>query len=334
MSERQRFHTWQRAVLHVTKFCVSWILAATGLTLAASACDLCAIYSATEAQGERGKGLFAGIAEQFTHFGTVQVDGTKVSNPVGQYLDSSVSQLFGGYNFNDRIGLQFNLPVIYRAFKRPDGLGGIDYGSESGIGDVSLLGNWVAYAHQKKHSTLLFNVIGGIKFPTGSTSRIKEEFNEPEEPIGPPSGVHGHDLTLGSGSFDGIIGGTMFARSGRLFLASSLQYTIRTEGDYDYQFANDLTWAGGPGIFLILRDELSLSLQMVVSGEYKGKDAFQGTTAEDTGVTAVYLGPEINVTWSDKLSAHIGADLPVSINNTALQTVPDYRIRAGVTWRF
>ena len=51
-------------------------------------------------------------------------------------------------------------------------------------------------------------------------------------------------------------------------------------------------------------------------------------------MTAVYLGPQINFTWGEKLSAHLGADLPVSIDNTALQTVADYRIRAGVTWRF
>src|SRR5947207_13678494 len=89
------------------------------------ACDLCAIYSAAQARGEVGRGPFAGVAEQFTHFGTVQIDGVRVGNPSGQYLDSSISQVFAGYNFNERIGLQFNLPVIYRSYKRPDGAGGI-----------------------------------------------------------------------------------------------------------------------------------------------------------------------------------------------------------------
>ena len=167
--------------------------------------------------------------------------------------------------------------MIYRSFKRPDGLGGIEHDSESGVGDASLLGNWIAYSHQKKHSTVLFNLLGGVKFPTGSTSRIKEEFEEVEEPIGPASGIHGHDLTLGSGSFDGIVGATAFVRTGRFFLDASVQYAIRSEGDYGYQFANDLTWSGGPGVFLLLRDEFSLSLQAVVSGEDKGLDTFQGS---------------------------------------------------------
>src|SRR5437899_1271151 len=299
----------------------------------ASACDLCSIYSATQARGEIGKGFFSGVAEQFSHFGTVQVDGQKVPNEVGQYLDSSISQLFAGYNFNDRFGVQFNLPVIYRSFKRPEGFE-IDRGTESGIGDVSLIGNFLVYRTLKENFTFNWSVLGGIKFPTGSTDRIKEEFNEVEVPGAPESGIHGHDLTLGTGSFDGIVGTGIFTRWKRLFLTANAQYAIRTKGDFDYQFANDLTWSVGPGVYLALGHKYTLALQAVVSGEYKDTDTFQGASADDTGVTAVYLGPQLSFTWSSELSAQVGADFPISIDNTALQTVPDYRVRAAVNWRF
>ena len=82
----------------------------------------------------------------------MQDEGHKVKNEVGQYLDSSISQLYGGYNINDRIGLQLNLPIIYRAFKRPEGFS-IDRGTESGLGDVSLLANLRAYRHEAKKFT-------------------------------------------------------------------------------------------------------------------------------------------------------------------------------------
>ena len=300
----------------------------------AMSCDLCAIYSASQARGDIGKGPFAGVAEQFTHFGTVQVDGQDVGNPAGQYMDSSISQVFGGYNFNERVGVQFNLPVIYRSFKRPNGEGGIESGTVSGIGDVSLLGTVVPYRIMGKDFSLNWILLGGVKFPTGSTERLKEEFNEVEEPVGPPSGIHGHDLTLGSGSYDGIAGSSIYTRWHRWFFSAGVQYAIRSTGDFDYRFANDLTWAGGPGYVILLKDEYSLSLQAIVSGEYKGKDRFQGETAEDTGVTSVYLGPQLNLTWGEHLSAYLAADLPMSIQNTSLQTVPDYRIRAGLTWHF
>src|SRR5437867_1843840 len=212
------------------------------------ACDLCSIYSATQARGEIGRGLVCGVAEQFTHFGTVQVDGQKVPNEAGQYLDSSISQLYVGYKFSDRLGLQFNLPVIYRSFKRPEGFD-IDRGTESGIGDGSLIGSLLVYRKLQENFTFNWTVLGGVKFPTGSSDRIQEEFNEVEVPGAPESGIHGHDLTLGTGSFDGIVGSGVFTRWRRLFLTANAQYAIRSKGDFDYRFANDLTWSGGPVVY-------------------------------------------------------------------------------------
>jgi hypothetical protein len=298
------------------------------------ACDVCSVYSVAQVEVRVGQGPFAGVAEFYTHFGTVQVDGHQVPNQSGQYLDSSTSQLFAGYNFSDRVGVQFNAPIIYRSFQRPDGLGGIQQGVVSGLGDVSLLGHLVAFSRQTKKSAVYVNLLGGIKMPTGSTDRISEEFAEVANPVGQPSGIHGHDLTLGSGSFDGLVGATVFASTGRFYVNAAVQYAIRTEGAYDYQFANNLSWSGGPGFYILMGAKHTLSLQAVVSGEQKGLDTFHGQPAEDTGLTAVYLGPQINYTWSENLSAHLGLDWPVSMENTALQTVPDFRVRAGLTWRF
>jgi hypothetical protein len=300
-------------------------------------CDLCSVYAANEARGEIGKGFFIGAAEQFTHFGTLQEDGRKVPNDANQFLDSSVTQLLLGYNFNERFGVQFNAPIIYRSFQRADGFD-IDRGTESGIGDVSLTGHAQLLRQESKNRTFAWSVLGGVKFPTGDTRRLQEEVDELTEPPPPPgapeSGIHGHDLTLGSGSFDGIVGTSVFARYKRAFVGASGQYSIRTKGDFDYQFANDLTWSGGPGVFLVLSENFTLSLQANVTGETKGKDDFNGAKAEDTGITSVFLGPEILITWRDKLSAEVGVDVPVSVDNTALQSVPDYRVRAALTWHF
>jgi hypothetical protein len=150
----------------------------------------------------------------------------------------------------------------------------------------------------------------------------------------PESGIHGHDLTLGSGSWDGIVGTSVFLRHHRFFFTGAVQYVIRSEGDYDYRFANDLIWNGGPGIYLALHERYTAALQLNCSGEHKRKDRFRGADAEDTGITAVYLGPEVRVTWRDRMSAEVGADFPVNIDNTALQIVPDYRLRASISVRF
>ena len=304
------------------KFSVSLILAAA-CAQPVTACDLCAIYAATEAQGGSGKGFFGGVAEQYTHFNTYQVDGRDVSNVGNQYLNSSVSQVFAGYNFTDRIGLQFDLPVIYRSYGYVD-----KRGSESGIGDVSLLGNFRLFEKQTKSFTFNWTALGGLKFPTGDSSKL----NPDNEDFAP--GIGGHDLTLGSGSYDGVVGTGFFARWKRLFLTGAMQYAIRSEGDFGYQCANDWTWFGGPGVYVLLGSEHTLSLQAVMSVESKGQDTIGGVPTDDTAITAVYLGPQINFTWSSKLSAQVGADLPVSIVTTGQQIVPDFRVRAALTWRF
>jgi hypothetical protein len=74
-------------------------------------------------------------------------------------------------------------------------------------------------------------------------------------------------------------------------------------------------------------------VQFVVSGEYKDVDRFRGNKAEDTGITSVFLGPRL-VASRGRWSAEFAAELPVLINNTALQVVPDYRLRAGISVQF
>jgi hypothetical protein len=76
-----------------------------------------------------------------------------------------------------------------------------------------------------------------------------------------------------------------------------------------------------------------IGLQCACSGEHKDVDHFRGNAAEDTGITSVFLGPRL-IASHGKLSAELAAEFPVSIDNTALQVVPDYRLRASFAIRF
>jgi len=324
------------------------------------ACDLCGCYTPQiEARPDFGtdlspfdKQIYFAVAEQFTHYGTLQLDGEEVNNPTGQYLDSSITQLVAGYGFNSRFALQINVPLIYRSFERPEGFA-IDSGTESGLGDISVLGKFLVYhlerggsaslkfddpknPHFESHDpdfTLSALLIGGVKFPTGDTTRIKEEFNEVEVPGAPESGIHGHDLTLGTGSYDGILGGQVSLRYKTFFFQADTQFTIRGEGAHQYNFANDIAWSAGPGFYFVRNRQTIVGVQLVVSGEHKDVDEFRGEPAEDTGITSVFLGPRL-VASHDKFTAEFAIDFPVSIDNTALQAVPDYRVHGSIGIRF
>jgi hypothetical protein len=344
--------------MHFARFLL--IPALLGGLMTGRACDLCGCYTPQmEAMPDmasaplfRGMaGWYAAAAEQFTRFGTLQFEGDEVSNPTGQYLNSSITQLVAGYNITSRFALQLNLPIIYREFKRPEGFA-IDRGTESGLGDVSLLLKTVAF-HYTSAARREFQVSGknpvaidhepdftfsavlltGIKFPTGGTSRLKEEFNEIEVPGAPPSGIHGHDLTLGTGSYDGIFGEQNSLRYKNGFFETNMLFTLRGDGAHQYHFANDLSWSGGPGYYFIRQRDTIVGLQFVVAGEHKDVDRFRGAPAVDTGVTSVLVGPRI-VASRGRWSAEVAAELPVLIDNTALQAVPDYRLRGGVSFHF
>jgi hypothetical protein len=329
---------------------------------AVRACDLCGCFTPQlntlpEAEPDVLRPwtsqFFAAVAEQFTHFGTVLIDGRQAPNPTGQYEDSFITQLVAGYTINDRFALQLNVPVIYRDFKRPEGFA-IDRGTESGLGDISIMLNTVAFRYSSPASrsfefrdgkeepvaivreadfTASVVLLTGIKFPTGNSSRLEEEFHEIDIPGAPVSGVHGHDLTLGTGSYDGIFGGQMSLRYKNFFAAETVQFTLRGDGSHQYHFANDLTSDGGPGYYFVRNAQNVVGLQFLVSTQHKDVDRFRGKPADDTGITTIYLGPRAVVSWK-RWSAEIDVDLPVSIDNTALQVVPDYRVRTGISLQF
>jgi len=336
---------------------LSFVLTAA---ICSRACDLCGCFTpqletmpgmSADVSPQWWNGFYGAVAEQFTHFGTVQINGSEISNPTGQYENSSITQLVAGYTLNDRFALQLNIPLIYREFKRPEGFA-IDRGTESGLGDISLLMKTVAF-HYASVARREFDVSGknpiaiehepdftisavlltALKFPTGDTSRIKEEFHEINIPGAPPSGIHGHDLTLGTGSYDGIFGEQTSLRYRSFFAQANVQFTLRGDGLHQYHFANDLAWDGGPGYYLLRNRQTIVGLQFIVSGEHKDVDRFRGKAAEDTGITSVFVGPRI-IASRGRWSAEVEVDLPVLINNTALQVVPDYRIRGGISLHF
>lgn len=326
------------------------VVAAAGLlgARAVSACDICAIYTATVMQETR-TGLRLGIGQQYTHFSTLKVDGDEASNPADERLDSSITQLVVGYQIHPRVGVQLNLPLIARDFRRLTA-NGRQNGDESGPGDLTLSASVLAWSHVSERSVINLSLLAGLKFPTGDTGRLNEEKGpHPRDVLNDnllsidrggvaheevASGIHGHDLALGSGSFDPIIGARLLATWDDFYWTTALQYSIRTRGSFDYEYADELIVNAGPGFYVLARHDYTLGLGPVLVTETKGKDNIDGKIRDDTGITSLYAGPAIHFTWGTSLSFELAADLPAIQNNTALQIVPDFRLRGGGVWRF
>jgi hypothetical protein len=298
-----------------------------------SACDLCAVYNASSARGENQAGFHLSLAEQFTHAATLQENGHEIDDPVNQYRDSSITTLLVGYNFTPRVGLSLHIPYIHRSFRRAEGFD-IERGTVSGLGDIALLAHLGAIKQFEHDYSISLSFFAGVEFPTGDSERLREEVNEVETPGAPESGVHGDDLALGSGSFDAITGLSSRLSWKRLFFSADVQYFIRTRGDFSYRFGNELVVAGGPGAYLLFREELTLALQAVLNYETKSRDRIAGVKRHEGLVTSWYAGPGVIFTLGERFSATAHLDIPLEIINRSVQTVADYRLRAGLTWAF
>ena len=297
----------------------------------ASACDFCAC-DLPYMDIKNSPGWHVRVSEQFTHFGTLQQDGQGIANPAGEQLDSSITQIIIGYDFMHALGVQLSVPLVSRSFRRWHH-GALDSGSVSGTGDVSFLAHWAPIHIQRSEFLFITRFFAGLSLPTGDSDRVLEEAAEGGDDS-TPSGIHGHDLALGTGSVSGLFGVDARVQWKRLFFTAGLERVARTKGAHGYTFADEMSWHGELGAFLVDGDNFNLALAAECTGSSKGQDVFQGARATDTSATFVFLGPKISATWRKRYHAEVAVDFPVLRENSGVQAVPDYRISATLGIRF
>ena len=92
--------------------------------------------------------------------------------------------------------------------------------------------------------------------------------------------------------------------------------------------------SGGPGGYVLLNRSCTFSLQANAVYDQMARDELLGRPSNQTGLTAWYLGPLLSFTWGEHFSANAGVDVPLGLDNNGRQSVPDYRIHGGLSWRF
>jgi opacity protein-like surface antigen len=305
----------------------------------AMACDLCAVYSAQLAQGQGGTGWYAGISEQYSVYDELRSGRRQLQEDGGQYLRSSNTQLLLGFGIDERWSLQLNLPYLQRDFKRLEHDGSVDRGSATGIGDMTLLAQYLAWRHDAEDRSFVWRLLGGVKLPTGDSNRLGEELDEEHGAAAKhegaiPSGVHGHDLALGSGSTDLLLGSSMHGRNGRWTYIGEIQYALRRQGDFDYQIGNDLQWSVAAGRYLVLDDEHSWALQLVLTGEHKHHDELAGERLDDTRQRTLAIGPQVAATFGSRYALEARIELPLEQDVSAIQISQGWRLRGAFVARF
>lgn len=307
------------------------------LAAAAGACDSCGCSLPPElpdrsiAVGAEDSGLGGirlGVLEQYTDLSTLREDGRKVGNPSGQWLRSSTTQIIATWQAGGPWSVALFVPYVSRSYHRP-GSSGMEDGTVAGLGDIVLLGSYRIAHLERGGSTAVMSLQAGLKMPTGDPGQLAGAGDESGEVEG--SAVGGHDLALGTGSWDVLVGANAIARMGAVFTAAQAMYTRRHEGAYQYRMADDATATASLGWEMRPAPGSRFAVQANLIGESKGLDRVDGAEADDSANHNLFAGPELGLRRGG-LGAMLALDLPLVERNSATQLVPTWRLRARLEW--
>jgi hypothetical protein len=305
------------------------------------ACDPCALYNSFRLQGYSGGAFSLSLNEQSTNFEPTNKQKENSLRDGQITRSSSTTQLAAAYDITDCLSTQLTLPLITRHFDKYEKFRR-DSETETGLGDIILSSSYSLLNYKSDSFVFLGAVTGGIKFPTGDTGTLNDLsssdigdgklFNFKHHQI-ETSSANGA-LNFGSGSYDYILGSDIIARYNRFAILLDAQYTLRTEGDHNYEFADDLIYSASAGYYFIMEHSQTLAALVRVSGEYKRKDYLNGDLVDGSATSDLYLGPELLFTLNENLGGEVGVDFKVNDHEYGALIEPETRMRISLTYRF
>lgn len=167
--------------------------------------------------------------------------------------------------------------------------------------------------NQKKGAPLFLAIGGGMKLPTGSTSKSFQT------PMGLKTSNQTQQMQLGSGSYDYIaeIGATKLLPNSRI--DAHMMYVLTTEGKNDYEFGDNFKWNLGYSYAI----NKYFDIQLELDGMHMKKHQYKGTNIDYTGGNFLYVTPGIHIIPSKNYDISIGYSHMVyrdnnydSLNNT------------------
>lgn len=289
----------------------------------ASACDNCTIFTPLNPRELVPETVRLGVRQDLFGYAKARRDGESDSTVPSQNLKTDVTELSAAWDVNSYFGLMAEVPFVNNHARRLDYDGTTSYTSEAGLGEVALYVPVSLFQYSRRKQEFLLQFIPGVKLATGDTERLKEELL-PQPPNRP---IRGADMTLGTGSYDVPLGTAFLLRQDRFLFDGYVEYILRTEGDYGYRFADDLRWRSALGVYAVDTSSALVIPKVAVSGIWKDHDQLNGTEVENSGLTELFVGPELALTAFDRIELNLIFDFPVYFENDGLQSLQDHLVR-------
>lgn len=305
----------------------------------------------------------AGITVDFSRFSRLSdatLTGAAASGIEGVHGLGTIQSyaLVGAYGITNDLMVAFRLPYVkrtgIRAAEEDPGNPGTfeveDHGGSSGIGDLSVLGQY-RFLNNRASGTQAALLLG-FKAPTGATGRLSKQGELLDAEFQP-----------GGGAWGGLFGAAFSQRlAPRWSFDANILYALITEGsqhtDQGDQFlfnaavsyrltsfgsvSNGPMWHGskphahnadGHGQVHQESPGLAVDLVLELNGEYHAKQTTLGVKDDNTGGTTLYVSPGIRLSY-DKVSAFASVGIPVLTEVNGIQPEADWRVTTGIAMAF
>ena len=204
---------------------------------------------------------------------------------------------------------QVSLLVPYHSNNRK-----LSTGSEQidGVGDITVLGLYTLY-QTSKDSTVYTHTLqagGGVKAPTGKYDSANNGSVNPS-------------FQLGTGGWDYLVAAEYVIRKKKLGFNTMVNYTFKTENKEQYQFGNQLNYAGTL-FYVVEKKKFTLVPQAGIAGEVYATNRQYG---EDVPLTKgdILFGKVGVEAGTGKFSVGLNGMLPINQNLTGGRVEANYR---------
>lgn len=237
-----------------------------------------------------------------------------------------------GYGVTDDLTIAARLPYVQRANIREGELENGEphvhsHGDATGLGDLSLFGQYRLLAHGGFSTTLL----GGINLPIGRTD-VADASGHPFELEHQP----------GEGAWSPLLGVAVRRTLGRLTLDANVLYTFVTEaapgnalGDLaNYNVALSYRFGGetddDPDHVHDAHSHRAWDLVAELNGEWRDRLVEERRPDPNSGGSVLYFSPGVRLTLNDRWSSYVSVGLPVLERLNGTQHESHVRLIAGV----
>lgn len=226
------------------------------------------------------------------------------------------------YGITAKAALFVTMPYVIKELKSTEN-GSRRKRSDSGLGDITLLGKYRIYTKDYPGKTSRLSILGGIELPTGQDDEDDSFGRLPQS------------LQWGSGSFDPIVGAAYTWQTLGYEVDIDFLYKFNTEGANDFEFGDllkyNVAYQHRVWPFELPEEGLysQLNLVLELNGQYQAKNKKNDVKIADSGGHTIFISPGIQFV-TERFIIESSIQLPViqDLNGNQLET--DYIMTAGV----